>query len=478
MLFAIPQSIFQYLRKFLALRHARKVAKLNSERSKNGVSWFTPDESALLTALASLIVPSDETSPGAQDTEVVNTLESIVGNSSWRKPAYSLGMYSIDQWAILKYGVTFIDLAERDQLSVMKLIDLEYQNLTKNTTLFKKLSRKFRVLVYARKGLFDAGDFFQLLVSDVLHVFYTCEVSWIWLGYDGPPMPLGYPDLSERRITSDDSPMIPTCSPAQDGERRILVCLKQVPGKESFYTIGDSGRVKDETGYYETNQTDLYALEQALILKRNKGAQVTVLSVGNKRVLNILRDALAKGADRAIHVDFTCLDNADPFLSARIIANAINDEKYDLVLTGVESTDLAWGQTGVILAYILKVAYGTIVTNVDVDKNWVTAAVERELENNTVERAEITLPAVLTIHTSSIELGRATLKGILQARKKEIRTVSPKGPGSVPSCPGLKVADSKFYFPEKRKNTVILEGSVKEVTHALIDKLRQDAKIL
>ena len=186
---------------------------------------------------------------------------------------------------------------------------------------------------------------------------------------------------------------------------------------------------------------------------------------------------MAKGADKAIHVDFTSSHDADPFLSARIIADAINDEKYDLVFTGVESDDLAWGQTGVILAQLLKVAYATIVTNIYVDKDWVKAAVERKVENNTVERVEMTLPAVLTIHTSSIELGYATMKGILQARKQEIRTISIKELGSVSSYQGLKGADCRFYFPEKKKNTIILQGSAKEVAHALIDKLQQDAKM-
>jgi electron transfer flavoprotein beta subunit len=432
----------------------------------------------LLTVLAPLIVPSDETSPGAQDVEIVSAIESIVAKSSNRKSAYSSGLYSIDQWARQECGTLFIDLSEEAQLRLLTLIDHECQSLTPNTTLFRKLTGKYRVLVYARRGLFDAMEFFQLLVSDVFHVFYTNEVSWIWLGYDGPPMPLGYPDLSGRKIGSDDSRKVSICSSAQDEERRILVCLKQVPGKESVFTIDDSGGVKDETGYYETNQTDLYALEQALILKRNKGAEVTVISLGNRRVLQTLREALAKGADRAIHVDFTSLHDVDPYLSAMIVADAIKDVKYDLVFTGVESDDLAWGQTGVLLAQLLKVSYATIVTNIDVDKNWGKATVQRELENNTVERAEVTLPAVLTIHTSSIELGCATLKGILQARKKEIRTISAKGPGSISSYPGLKAADCRFYFPEKNKNTVFLEGSAKEVAHSLVDKLRQDAKVL
>ena len=232
--FAIPQSIFQYLIKLLVLRHSRKVAKLNTGRPADGVSWFTPDESALLTVMASLIVPSDETSPGARDVEVVSIIESIVAKSPKRQLEYSSGLYSVAQWAMQEYGTAFTDLSQEDQLSLMTLIDQEYQNLTKNTTLFKKLFRKYRVLVSARRGLLDAVEFFQTLVSDVFQAFYTSEVSWIWLGYDGPPMPLGYPDLSERKVRSDESQMISMCPPAQDGERRILVCMKQVPCQESL----------------------------------------------------------------------------------------------------------------------------------------------------------------------------------------------------------------------------------------------------
>ena len=472
------QSLFEYLRTLLALHHYREVTRLINQKAGDRASWFTQGESTLLTVLASLIVPADDSSPGAQDLEVVSIMESIIAQSFQRQLGYSRGLYSIDQWAMHKYGSIFINLSQEAQLSLLKLIDQEYKRITENVSLLRKLSRKYRLLIYARKGLFDAVEFFQTLVKDVFYIFYTSEASWSWLGYDGPPMPLGYPDLAERKSRSDDSRIIPVCSPTRDGGRRILVCLKQVPNKESVYTIDVFGRVKNEAGYYETNQTDIYALEQALILKRNTGAEVTVLSLGKRRVLQTLREALAKGADKAIYVDFTGLHDADPSLSAMIIAEAINEQNYDLVLTGVESDDLAWGQTGVLLAQLLKVPYATIVTNIDVDENWVKATVERELENNAVERVEIALPAVLTVQTSSVEIGRATLNGILQVRKKEIRTTSPKGAGSISCCPELKDADCRFSFPEKNRSTIFLEGSAQEVARALVDKLRKDAKIL
>jgi len=483
-LIEVLSVILQSFMTKLAFRQSRELAKRDMERSGWKMSWFTPDESALVDILASLIVPSDDVSPGAQDADVVNTLERIVANSPRRKELYSRGLYSFDEWAQWKYGAAFINLSHELQLTLMKRIEGECQNLYKEVSLESKLKRKFRVLNYVRRGLFPAVMLFPTLVNDVLRAFYTSEVSWVWLGYDGPPMPEGYPNLLERRPITDDSETAAFDSMPEQlkQRRRILICLKQVPSKDSQYTIDNSGYgINEEDLTYEINESDLYALEEALRLKRKIGGEVTVLSLGENRVLKSIKEGLARGADRAIHVDNSGFQNVDPFVTAKTIAAAIRNETFDLVLTGVETGDLAYGQTGVLLAQLLGWPYVTIVVDVAIGEDWKNAIVKRELESNTFERVEVPLPAVLTIQTSTNALGYLNLKGILQAREKKILTLSIKELGLKSSDLGRQespIDHGKLYLPEKKKNTVMFKGSAEVVAKTLVEKLKQDAKVL
>lgn len=479
------RALFHSFMAKIAFKQSRELLKRDMIRPGGKVSWFTPNESALVNALASLIVPSDDVSPGAQDAEAVNTLERNVANSSQRKELYSRGLYSFDKWAQWKYGLIFIKLTPDHQLALMKVIDQEYQKLYKKASLGSKLMRKFKVLPYLRMGLFDAVELFPTLKYDVLQTFYTSDISWVWLGYDGPPMSAGYPDLLERRSTAhqpDITVLVDQPRQQLDEERRILVCIKQVPGRSSQYTIDKSGYGLDEEKLsYETNESDLYALEEALRLKREFGGEVSLLSLGEKRVIKSLREGLARGADRAIYVNDAGFQNVNPFLTAKIIAAAISNEKYDLVLTGVESGDFAWGQTGIMLAHLLNWPCVTIVVDVEIGEGWKNALVKRELESNTSERIEVSLPAVLTVQTSTIKPGYTSLRGILQARTKEIRTLSSGELGFElynSAHLGSRIDILKLYLPENKKNTVMLEGSADVVAKALIEKLKQDAKVL
>jgi electron transfer flavoprotein beta subunit len=322
------------------------------------------------------------------------------------------------------------------------------------------------------------------LVDDVFQAFYTNEVSWVWLGYDGPPMPDGYPNLSEGRSKTKDPETTPEgLSPYQFGKPlRILVCLKQVPDKDSHYTIDDSGyEINEKNLTFEINESDLYALEEALRLKANVGGEVVVLSLGEGRVVRSLKDGLARGADRAIHVNDPVFRNIDAFVTAKAIAASIRNEEFDIVLTGVESGDFGYGQTGIILAQLLGWPYATIVVSVDIGEDLRSARVKRELESNAFEWVDVPLPAVLTIQTGINEPRYVGLKGILQARKKEIRTLSARELGlrsSELGRQGSKIDNIRLFFPEKKKNTVMLEGSTNEVAKALIEKLHNDANVL
>jgi electron transfer flavoprotein beta subunit len=463
------------------LRHAREIEKLDAERNPGKSSWFTQGELSLAHCLASIIIPSDDASPGAEDAEVANNLDRWVVNSSIQhKELYSRCFYSFDRWARWKYGAAFMELSPERQLALMKLIDGEYRNLIMPASPVSKVIRKFRFFRYLQKGLIPAVESFPTLVSDMLRIFYTSETSWAWLGYDGPPMPLGYPDLTARKSTGEESPNLDSDSspPHLDGNGRILVCLKQVPSRYSQYVIDPSGYgVEEENLLYETNETDVYALEEALRLRRRIGCEVDVISVGEKRVLKSLREALAKGADRAVHVIDTGFQCTDALTTARAIASAIDDRKYHLVLTGVESSDQAFGQTGILLAGLLGWAGVTFAVDFDVSESLRSVIVKRELGNNSFERVEVQLPAVLTIQTSTRELMSASLKGILQARKKEIRTLPPVG-ASLKSGGSSPIPPGELHLPPREKKTIMLEGPPGAVSKVLIEKLRNDAKVL
>lgn len=439
-LYGLLNRILVFLVSRSDFRQSRELARRDLERPDGGTGWFTPAESSLAHVLASLIIPADDVSPGAQDAEVVTTLERTVANSLQGKEQYARSLYSFDEWARWKHGVKFIKLPHEHQLALLKMIEQESQDPAKNVSLGGKVTRKFRHLRYLRRGLLPAVELFPTVVDDMVKAFYTSEVSWAWLGYDGPPMPDGYPDLSMKRFTTHESQTTTFDSSPQDfnSRRQILVCLKQVPSKYSHYTIDKSGYgVVEEDLAYETNEIDLYAFEEGLRLRRKLGWEITVLSVGQKRVLKILREALAKGADRAIYVAGSGFqDNDNAFATAKTIAAAMNNGKYDLVLMGVESGDMAYGQTGVLLAELLRWPCVTFATDIAPSEDWVNVMVRRELGNSSSERLEVPLPAVLTIQSSTIELSSATLKGILGARKKEIRSLTPTELGLTSSDPG------------------------------------------
>jgi electron transfer flavoprotein beta subunit len=206
---------------------------------------------------------------------------------------------------------------------------------------------------------------------------------------------------------------------------QILVCLKQVPEKDSRFKINDSSNgILEDDLVFETNESDIYALEEALRLKEKFGGEVVVLSLGDERVLKTIKSGLAMGADRAFHLTDPRFRNSDAFVIANAIALAIKDQKFEVIFTGVQSDDLAFAQTGTILAQLLGWNHATIVMDVEVIEEGKKLRVKRELESNLFEVVEIAVPAVLTIQSGINQPRYATLKGIMQAKKKEIRSLS------------------------------------------------------
>jgi electron transfer flavoprotein beta subunit len=258
---------------------------------------------------------------------------------------------------------------------------------------------------------------------------------------------------------------------------KIAVCIKQVPTREWQPRLRDDKTwIREADVSYEMNEPDAYALEEALRLREKHGGEVVVCSAGPARVQQVIREALARGADRAVHVEDDSLAAADAFVSADALASAMADEKFDLVLTGLQSDDQGHGQTGVVLAERLGIPHSTIIMEVQIDPSTgsgqATLRVKRELEGGWFQWIAMPLPALLTIQSGINQLRYATLKGIMAAKKKEIRK-APLPAGLQPSQQIVALA-----VPTRSKQTRMIEGSAGEAAKELVRLLRDEARVL
>ena len=251
----------------------------------------------------------------------------------------------------------------------------------------------------------------------------------------------------------------------------IAVCIKQVPTREWQPQIDETRRgVREQDASFEMNEPDAYALEEALRLREKHGGEVVVCTAGPARASQVLREALARGADRGLHVedDHNASVATDSFVVARALAGALRDEKFDLVLTGLQSDDQGAAQTGVIVAEMLGLPHATIVMDVQVQTPHVR--VKRELEGGWFQWVEMPLPALLTIQSGINQLRYATLKGIMAAKKKEIRKITPE------STSGARTNVAGFDVPRRTKQTKIIPGSPAEAARVLVQTLREEVR--
>ena len=255
---------------------------------------------------------------------------------------------------------------------------------------------------------------------------------------------------------------------------KIIVCIKQVPVRDSQLRVDASGRwIQEGDLSFEINEPDAYALEEALQLKEKHGGEVIALCAGPARASQTIREALAKGADRAVHIEDEHVSSWDTLGLARLLAKAAESEKPDLILTGLQSDDLGYGQTGVVMAEILGFVHSTII--MAVEKLNGKIRVKRELENGWFQNIEMPLPAVLTIQSGINKLRYATLMGIKKAKTKEVKRVSIGDLGVTPS-PTATI--ERVYLPQKSKQTQLLDGSAKEAASKLVEKLRFEVRVL
>jgi electron transfer flavoprotein beta subunit len=252
---------------------------------------------------------------------------------------------------------------------------------------------------------------------------------------------------------------------------KIAVCIKQVPTREWQPRLNDAGTwIREQDASYELNEPDAYALEEALRLREKHSGEVVVCAAGPARVQQVIREALARGADRAVHVEDDSLASADASVTAAALASAMVDERFDLVLTGLQSDDQGHAQVGVMLAERLQMPHSTIIMEVQAEGSRVR--VKRELEGGWFQWISMPLPALLTIQSGINQLRYATLKGIMAAKKKEIR--------KAPMPAGLTASQEivTLALPTRSKQTQMINGTAPEAARELVRRLREEARAL
>src|SRR5437763_10672990 len=250
--------------------------------------------------------------------------------------------------------------------------------------------------------------------------------------------------------------------------------MKQVPQKDAPLKLNESGTWIREDVSYEVNEPDAFALEEALRQKEKHSGEVVVITAGPARSQQVLREALAKGADRAIHLEDPAFVSLDALNTAKAIAAAIQGEQFDLIFTGLQSDDYGYAQTGVILAELLGWPHATII--MQIEKSDAGIRVKRELESGFFQFVEMPLPAILTIQSGINKLRYATLIGIKQAKNKPLRRVT-LAEVQQAIGPNLQKIE-RMYIPQKTKKTEYLEGPPGEIAKKLVEKLRNELRVL
>jgi electron transfer flavoprotein beta subunit len=255
---------------------------------------------------------------------------------------------------------------------------------------------------------------------------------------------------------------------------KIIVAIKQVPVRDSQLRVDANGRwIQEADLSFEINEPDAYALEEALQLKEKHGGEVVALCAGPARAAQTIREALGKGADRAIHIEEENLNTLDTLGVAKLLAGAVKAENPDLILTGLQSDDLGYGQTGVVLAELMGIASSTIIMQVEV--NGASIRVKRELEDGWFQHITMPLPAVLTIQSGINKLRYATLMGIKKAKAKEIKRVTLADLGAAATA---TATIEKIYVPHKSKQTQIFDGDAKTAAAKLVEKLKFEVRVI
>ena len=263
---------------------------------------------------------------------------------------------------------------------------------------------------------------------------------------------------------------------------KILVCVKQVPETETALALDRARRWVQEGGSFDLNDYDRYALEEALRIKdKDAGSEVVVASLGPERASQALRTCLAMGADRAVHLADPAFQDGDPFATARALAAVAKRESPDLLLVGLQAEDDNYCQTGVVLAEMLGLPHATGVMAMSLLPGGQGVRAERELEGERRLVVEMPLPAVVTVQTGINQPRYASLRGIMAAKKKELKALSPADLGLDPAkvgAAGALVERVDLDHPPKGKGGELLKGTTEEMARELVRRIREKTGVI
>lgn len=254
----------------------------------------------------------------------------------------------------------------------------------------------------------------------------------------------------------------------------IIVCLKQVFDTEEKILL-DQGRVVEDGVKFVINPYDEYAVEEAVRQKEQHGGSVTVIAVGPDRAETALRTALAMGADQAVHIWEDALSDADEYVISQVLAAAISQRSYDLVLAGYMAVDNGAAQGGPRLAEELNIPHVSTAIALNIQENQVT--VERDVEGDT-EIVEAELPMLVTTQQGLNEPRYPSLPGIMKAKRKPLERLTCTELGLTPEQLKSRVALVGQGLPPPRKDGVRLSGTAEEIVKQLVSKLRTDDKVI
>ena len=251
---------------------------------------------------------------------------------------------------------------------------------------------------------------------------------------------------------------------------KIAVLVKQVVGSESALEISqDQKWIDNSNATFVMNPPDNYAIEEAMLIKEKIGVgEVVIVSMGPQRVQKVIREGLSKGADRGIHIETESLNEIDPLYISKVLAKTLRDENFDLILSGLQSDDSGMGQTGVLLGELLNMSTATLAIETDIDQNKIR--VKRELESGWFQWVELESPASVSIQSGINQPRYPSLKGIMGAKKKEIKVIP---------APQVEKRQSisEIFVPQKSKETEFIETDIDSTVERIIEILKTEVKV-
>ncbi len=252
----------------------------------------------------------------------------------------------------------------------------------------------------------------------------------------------------------------------------IIVCIKRVPmTQEVDLEIDELEKdVQKNALAFVVNDWDNYAIEEAVLLQEKYGGTVTAVTIGTEEDEEVLRRALAMGADKAIRIDPGDL-GLDGFVTSRILAEVVKGREYDLVLTGLQADDYNCGMVGMMLAEHLGIAHAAAVTGIEPDGNEATIRVE--LEGGMDGVSKIRFPALMSVQTGINEPRYVSIMGIRKAGKKELNVIEVGDLGLSEDDLTQRTTVEKAFLPPETEGAEIIEGDPSTVAEKIIRVLAE-----